>query len=283
MATLRQIKEQQQSVSTINKITKAMKLVASAKSQKAVKEMKEYKKYFRKIEEVMSELVGGETSGLKFDNGTYWIVVLGDLGLAGGYNSNVLKEITKKIGPKDEILLLGSKGASFAKKHRGISDWLSIHELLTNPNFLASVTTKMKAKHYDEGKVVKIIYTEFQSQVDLVPVEKQILPIPEIVLTDFTEEVNLSHSEDIKPVVDFEPDKEELLKELEALYIHGFLVGVYRESQASEHTARKNAMDNASTNGEELLAKLDIEYNRGRQAKITQEISEIIGGAESLN
>ncbi len=70
-------------------------------------------------------------------------------------------------------------------------------------------------------------------------------------------------------------------RELEALYIHGFLVGVYRESQASEHTARKNAMDNASSNGEELLAKLDIEYNRGRQAKITQEISEIIGPQSS--
>ncbi len=280
MATLRQIKEQQQSVSTINKITKAMKLVSSAKSQKAVKEMKEYKKYFRKIEEVMSELVNDNQPEKEY-SGTYWIVVLGDLGLAGGYNSNVLKTITSKLNSNDEILLLGSKGASFAKKHRGISEWMSIHEILTNPNFLASVTTKIKAKHYDENMEVKVIYTEFQSQVDLIPVAKQILPIPKIELEEVTEEAQL-HDGEPKAVVEFEPDKDELLKELEALYIHGFLVGVYRESQASEHTSRKNAMDNASTNGEELLAKLDIEYNRGRQAKITQEISEIIGGAESL-
>ncbi len=278
MATLRQIKEQQQSVSTINKITKAMKLVASAKSQKAVKEMKEYKKYFRKIEEVMSELVEGRESNEEY-KGTYWIVILSDLGLAGGYNSNVLKEITKNLKPNDDILLLGNKGASFAKRNRDNSEWMSMHEILTNPNFLAAITTKIKAKHYDESKVVRIIYTEYQSQVDLVPVVKQLLPIPEIKLTELTNEVRLDEP---KAAMEFEPDKEELLKELEALYIHGFLVGVYRESQASEHTARKNAMDNASSNGEELLAKLDIEYNRGRQAKITQEISEIIGGAESL-
>ncbi len=276
MATLRQIKEQQQSVSTINKITKAMKLVASAKSQKAVREMKEYKEYFRKIEEVMSEIVDGKTSEREFD-GTYWIVVLSDLGLAGGYNSNVLKEITKNLKPNDDVLLLGNKGMSFAKKNGDFAECMSIGEILEDPTFLATITTKIKAEYFDENREVKVIYTEFNSQVDFEPKVKQILPIPPIEI-DKHEKV----SADPRPVVEFEPSKEELLMELKSLYIHGFLVGVYRESQASEHTARKNAMENASNNGEELLAKLDIEYNRGRQAKITQEISEIIGGAESL-
>lgn len=276
MATLRQIKEQQQSVSTINKITKAMKLVASAKSQKAVREMKEYKEYFRKIEEVMSELVDGNDSEREFD-GTYWIVVLSDLGLAGGYNSNVLKLINKSLGDKDELLLLGNKGTSFGKKHRKRSITLSINDILEDPNFLSEITTQIKAAHYDRNKEVKVIYTEFESQVEFLPTTKTLLPIQEIEIENDSEETN-----EPKPVVEFEPSKEELVKELESLYIHGFLVGVYRESQASEHTSRKNAMENASNNGEELLAKLDIEYNRGRQAKITQEISEIIGGAESL-
>ncbi len=275
MATLRQIKEQQQSVGTINKITKAMKLVASAKSQKAVKDMKDYKVYFRKIEEVMSELIESKKT-LEDNQGTYWIVVLSDLGLAGGYNSNVIKELSKHFNKDDEILLLGNKGLSFAKKHNQKAECLSISELLEDSNFLTNITTKIKGRHYDDNKVVKVIYTEFQSQVDFVPVTKTILPIQPIDLGEG--EVKQT----IDAVVEFEPSKEELLKELENLYIHGFLAGVYRESQACEHTSRKNAMDNASTNGEELLAKLDIEYNRGRQAKITQEISEIIGGAESL-
>ncbi len=278
MATLRQIKEQQQSVSTINKITKAMKLVASAKSQKAVRDMKEYKNYFRKIEEVISDLVDDKTSKKEME-GTYWIVILSDLGLAGGYNSNVLKQITQNLDEDDEVLILGNKGLSFSKKNSEISEWMSIGDILDDPNFLTTVTTKIKAKHYDENKEVKVIYTEFISQVDFKPVVKTILPIQEIELEE-TEQVVKTN--EVKPVIEFEPSKEELLKELENLYIHGFMVGVYRESQASEHTSRKNAMENASNNGEELLAKLDIEYNRGRQAKITQEISEIIGGAESL-
>ncbi len=277
MATLRQIKEQQQSVSTINKITKAMKLVASAKSQKAVREMKEYKEYFRKIEEVMGELVDSRKKDHVYD-GTYWIVVLSDLGLAGGYNSSVLKEMLKNLRPEDDVLLLGNKGVSFAKKNKEFAEQMSLGDMLEDSNFLPTITTKIKAEHYDDNREVKVIYTEFNSQVDFSPVVKTILPIQEIEA-----EIDKGGvSADPKPVIEFEPSKEELIKELESLYIHGFLVGVYRESQASEHTARKNAMENASNNGEELLEKLDIEYNRGRQAKITQEISEIIGGAESL-
>ncbi len=277
MATLRQIKEQQQSVSTINKITKAMKLVASAKSQKAVKDMKDYKEYFKKIETVMSELVGDNNKNFE-PKGTYWIVVLSDLGLAGGYNSNIIKEINKNITSNDHAAILGNKGMSFAKKSGDKIECFHMGELMNDSNFLTNITTKIKAMHYDEGLEVKVIFTEFQSQVDLIPVVKTLLPIQNIIVEDEKETI----STEPKAIVEFEPEKDILLKELENLYIHGFLVGVYRESQASEHTARKNAMDNASTNGEELLAKLDIEYNRGRQAKITQEISEIIGGAESL-
>ncbi len=274
MATLRQIKEQQQSVSTINKITKAMKLVSSAKSQKAVKEMKEYKEYFRKIEEVISELVDDNHS--IETKGTYWILILSDLGLAGGYNSNVLKEVAKHLQANDELLVLGNKGASFAKKNNERSEYMSVGEMMDDPNYLANIATKIKTKFYDENKQVNIIYTEFESHVEFTPVVKTILPIQNIELE------GKENTGEAQAIIEFEPSKEELLKQLEDLYIHAFMVGVYRESQASEHTARKNAMDNASNNGEELLQKLDIEYNRGRQAKITQEISEIIGGAESL-
>ncbi len=279
MATLRQIKEQQQSVSTINKITKAMKLVSSAKSQKAVNNMKQYKEYFGKIKEIMAELIDKETT-LEENKNTYWILIFSDLGLAGGYNSSILKEINNNIKSNDSIFIIGNKGINFFKKNKSNSEFMPLSSINDDSTFLSQLTSRIKGKYYDENKKVKIIYTEYKSQVDFKPVVKTILPIQKIELD---KKVDVKSEENkLKAIIEFEPSKEELLKQLETLYIQAYLVDVYRESQASEHTSRKNAMENATTNGEELLSKLDIEYNRGRQSKITQEISEIIGGAESL-
>lgn len=200
---------------------------------------------------------------------------MSDLGLAGGYNSNMVKEVAKYLKPEDEIIVIGNKGTSFSKKNKGRAEVLPIADLLEEPGVLDRITAFIKDKFYEDNKEVKIIYTEYHSQVEMTPVVKTILPIQQVEL-----EEQESFNDGV--VIEFEPEKSELLKQLENLYIQSFMVGAYRDSQASEHTSRKNAMDNASQNGEELLAKLDIEYNRGRQAKITQEISEIIGGAESL-
>lgn len=271
MATLRQIKEQQNSVKTINKITSAMKLVSSAKSQKAIKQMKNYRDYFSKVQGVMSDLSNDKEQG-GYD-GSYWILIMSDLGLAGGYNHNLLKTLQANMLPEDRVLVLGNKGTGFAKRNKDKTEWFSLGNILQG-NMLAEITTRIKTQHYDKNREVKIIYTEFESQVEFMPVAKTLLPIQPI---EKNEDENKTFS-----IIEYEPDRETLLKELEELYIESFLIGVYRESQASEHTARKNAMENASNNGEELLEKLNIEYNRGRQAKITQEISEIIGGAESL-
>lgn len=273
MATLKQIKEQKKSVFTINKITKAMKLVSSAKSQKAIKEIKEYRKYFTKIEEIMAALIEGKDNDKKYA-GIYWILVMSDLGLAGGYNHNILKEAKKNIKDGDKILVLGSKGAGFARKNKNNSEWFTFNDLMKG-NQLAELTTRIKTEHYDNNRKVKIIYTEFKSQIEFEPKIKTILPIQPIEIIEGIHET--------KAIIEYEPDKYSLLKELESLYIHSFIVGISKDAQASEHTARKNAMENATQNGEDLLEKLNIEYNRGRQAKITQEISEIIGGSESIS
>ncbi len=274
MATLRQIKEKQKSVSTINKITKAMQLVSSAKSQKAIREMRDYKDYFNKVQRIMSELVKDKKNEEKEFAGTYWILVMSDLGLAGGYNSNVVKTILANMKPKDKILVLGNKGISFAKKHGTNAEWYSINELM-HGQLLAQLVSRINGSHYDDNLMVKVIYTEFISQMEFQPKLKQILPIEKIEIKD--EEKN----EDVS-IIEFEPDKDALLVQLEDLYIQSLLVGIYKESQAAEHTSRKNAMENATNNGNDLLQSLSIEYNRGRQAKITQEISEIISGAESI-
>ncbi len=274
MATLRQIKEKQQSVSTINKITKAMQLVSSAKSQKAIKSMREYKDYFNKVQKIMSELVKDKKEEERKYDGTYWILVMSDLGLAGGYNSNIIKNALLNLNANDKLLILGNKGISFAKKHHSKAEWYSINDLLEG-HLLSQIVTRINGSHYDENLVVKIIYTEFVSQMEFEPKVKQILPIEKI-------ETSIENNKEVNSVIEFEPNKEELILQLEDLYIESLLVGIYKESQAAEHTSRKNAMENATNNGNDLLHELSIEYNRGRQAKITQEISEIIGGAESL-
>ncbi|BDU67392.1 MAG: ATP synthase gamma chain [Candidatus Tyloplasma litorale] len=282
MATLRQIKEQKKSVSTINKITKAMKLVSSAKSQKAIKKMREYKKYFRKIEEVMSEIVNESPISTENLKGTYWILIMSDLGLAGGYNNNILKQLKDNIEYDDNVLIIGNKGISYFKKHEGNTEFFPLEEMVSGGNLLFEITRKVKSMYYDHNKKVKIIYTEFENQVEFNPTIKTLLPIQKIELSASETKLEENKNNEPQAVVEYEPNKDLLLRELESLYIHSFLIGVYREAQASEHTSRKNAMENATNNGQELLEKLDIEYNRGRQAKITQEISEIIGGAESL-
>lgn len=274
MATLRQIKEKQNSVSTINKITKAMQLVSSAKSQKAVKSKKEYDDYFQKVEKMIGEVSGKDKPRTDF-KGTYWVLIMSDLGLVGGYNGNLLKKLKPVINKNDAVLIIGSKGTSFKKQNDQKIDVVYI-ETLEHSSKIEELIIKIKAYHYDEDYDVKTIYTKYNSAIDFEPTIKTILPIqPIAVSNDEKEYQQLS-------ITTFEPERSVLLKQLEGLYIHSLLVGIYKEAQASEHSSRKNAMEAATKNGEELLDALNIEYNRGRQAKITQEISEIIGGAESL-
>ncbi len=274
MATLRQIKDKQNSVSTINKITKAMQLVSSAKSQKAIKAKKEYEDYFNKVEKMIGEVSGNQKTRNDF-KGTYWIVIMSNLGLAGGYNNNILKTLKSQIDKNDKVLIIGQKGMSFKNQEKDKVEVINLEEL-NHSHKLEEITVKIKALYYDDDYQVKVIYTKYISAMDFQPTTKIILPIQRIAISNNEKETKQL------AITLFEPERSLLLKELEGLYIHSFLVGIFRESQASEHTSRKNAMEAATKNGEELLDALNIEYNRGRQAKITQEISEIIGGAESL-
>ena len=274
MATLRQIKEKQNSVATINKITKAMQLVSSAKSQKAIKAKKEYDDYFNKVEKMIGEVSGSKETRKDFKS-VYWVLVVSDLGLAGGYNNNVLKTLKANMKNDDEILIIGQKGKSFKKQNPNKIEVLPL-EHLEHSHKLEDITIKIKAAHYDNDYEVKVLYTKYISAIEFLPSIKTILPIQPLVVENTEKE-----SKQLAITI-FEPERSKLLKQLEGLYIHSFLVNIFKETQASEHSARKNAMEAATKNGEELLDALNIEYNRGRQAKITQEISEIIGGAESL-
>ena len=280
MATLKQIKDKKNSISSINKITKAMELVSSAKSQKSIKNLKEYSDYFDKVLGIIGE-ISKDISQRETHNGVYWILVLSDLGLAGGYNHNLLKEFTKNFNKEnDKAIVIGNKGIALARKNKDKIEWFSLQELFTSENGLNEIITRIKTNYYDNELEVKIIHSHFVSRMEFEPKIHSIFPMEKIEIIS-TKEESKDESK-LMPVTTFEPEKEILIKELEDIYLTSFLVYIYRNSQASENTSRKIAMEAATKNGDELIEKLNIQYNRGRQAKITQEISEIIGGAESL-
>ncbi len=273
MATIKQIKEQQDAIKSIHKITRAMELVATAKSQRAIRDLNSYQSYFQKTQNIVEKIAKENVSDQEL-KGTYWIVLMSDLGLAGSYNSKLIKEIISEVSPTDKILVIGQKGSIL---HSKIANKIEIMplEVLHDYIGLGDLQVKIQSVYRDDHLKVKVLFTKFISQLEFEPKIEQILPI----------QVDTSQVEEEKKnivLLEFEPSREILLREIEDIYIQSVVQGFYREAQASENTARRTAMENATRNGDDMLRDLNIVYNRTRQAKITQEISEIIGGAEAL-
>jgi F-type H+-transporting ATPase subunit gamma len=172
------------------------------------------------------------------------------------------------------LLVIGQKGISIAKTHKNAS-YFSIKTLLDG-NQIEEIVSSIKTKYFVNDLRVNVIYTKFINQITFETEIKKLLPI------DQEEIKKMVTKNSIGPQIYFEPNREELANQVIDLYLHAMIVYFYRESKASEESSRRVAMDAATSNGKELLEKLEIEFNRTRQAKITQEILEIIGGAESL-
>ncbi len=271
MSGIKQLKSKKKSLESINKVTKSMQLISTVKSQKALKELRDYQIFYKKIEDIFKSI----SSDVKFDESEYsnnlWIIFSSDLGLAGGYNTNIIKLVESNISKDDELIVIGKKMISVVKNNfNNESIFVEGSELLKSE--LSSIVQKIKYSFLVNKMNIKVIYTKFISQLEFIPEIQQILPI-------VSEEVENSLGEKI---IEFEPNKEELFKNIINLYIESLMRGFWKEANASEQTSRRVAMENATKNGQDLLDQLSVEFNRSRQAKITQEISEIIGGAEAL-
>ena len=274
MESIKKLKEKKQSISSINKITNAMELISITKSRQAVKRFNEYKNYFSKFEEIIFQT----THDLKFIpakdiKGTLWIIFTSDLGLAGGYNINIVKELSRNIHENDKIIVIGKKGESLVANkiiNKNVDLYL-IDDLLRSRKY-SEILSKIEVSYFEEKLTSKIIYTHYISQISFEPKIMNLLPI---------DKNTFSGKKTINSQIEFEPNKQELFIEIINLYIYSVLVNAYHESVASEHTSRRIAMENATTNGKELLRDIEIELNRTRQAKITQKISKIIGGSEA--
>ncbi|MBE5798723.1 MAG: ATP synthase F1 subunit gamma [Clostridiales bacterium] len=280
-ASMKDIKLRIKSVESTMQITKAMELVASSKLRKAKERQERSRPYFTEMRNTLASI---ESSTRDFSSPYQkqrelkkrcLIMIAGDRGLAGGYNSNIIKAVTEKMqgGIPTCILPIGKRAVDFCTR-KGIeivtSEFAEAGSISIADCFAISnlVTQGYLSGQFDE---VSIIYTQFVSMLTQTPKAESLLPL---------KAENGQKREDLRTLVLYEPSPEEVYDAIVPGYIAGMIYGAMCESVASEQGARRTAMDAASKNAAEMIEDLSLRYNRARQGAITQEITEIVAGAE---
>lgn len=277
------IKRRIKSTKNTKQITKAMELVSSAKLRKAKEKVEKTRPYFLTIVRSINDILGS-TKGMKhslIDNRevkkSLYIVISSDRGLCGAYNSNVIKLVFNDIKDKEKAVLvtIGTKAREFFKRRDFDikSSFTHISETPTYQN--AKEISKIVLESFKSGEVdeIYLAYTEFVSTISYNPKLIKLLPAD-----NFKQEENKEKT----TMIDYEPSPEAVLDYLIPKYMESTIYGALLESSASEQGSRRVAMENATDNAEEFIQDLQLKYNRARQAAITQEIAEIVGGAEAL-
>ena len=279
-ATKRRIR----SVTSTKKITKAMELVATSKLKKTKNRFEEVKAYTEEIMNmvgsIMSKKIDANCDYLKANDSdkTLYIVVTSSLGLCGGYNANVYKTVLTEVPTENSLLVvLGSKGCSFFK-NRGYEIIEGYPEDSTGDEYevarkvsriaLSKFTTKAVGK-------IKLVYTRYVNSVTFQPLIVDLLPVTKPVVLETSSE-NKVHKDTL-----FEPDATTILNTLIPMYFESSLYGKFVECHVSEQASRRMAMENASDNADEIIEQLQLQYNKARQSAITQEITEVVAGADA--
>jgi len=290
MASMRDIKRRKKSVSSTQKITKAMKLVSTVKLQKAKTKAENTTPYFNYMYNTVCSMLdkagainhpylqAGES------NKKAIVTISSNRGLAGGYNSNVIKLITGSGIAKEEILLytigkkahdvLDTKGYEVASEH---------DQVMEAPTYAdAMEISKEVLNAFTNGEVgeIYLAYTHFKNTVSHEPKLLKLLPVE---INEEDKKTDDEDSKDDKMLMNFEPNPEEALDMIVPKYITSLIYGALVEAVASENGARMQAMDSATNNAEDIISDLTLKYNRARQGSITQELTEIIAGAEAIS
>ena len=282
MPSIKEVKNRIGSVKSTQQLTKAMKMVAAAKLKKAQDKVVQLRPYSRKLNEILSNLSGSVNNDLFLEkeiNNVLIIIISSDKGLCGSFNSNLIKQFisycdninTKKVS----VLPIGKKAYDFFKKSE-YNLILDYRQSLNGFNYEISseicdyIISSFLDSKYDK---VAIIYNEFKN----VAVQKSVIEdfLPVIPESDEQKEVNNNYI--------FEPNKNKIVNNLIPQSLKTQFLKAVLESNASEQGSRMTAMSQATDNAGELLKELKLTYNRTRQAAITKEILEIVGGAEALN
>ena len=286
MASMREIKRRKGSIASTQQITKAMKLVSTVKLQRAKGMAEATKPYFDCMYDTVAKMLSksGNVDHPYLKSGESGkkavIAITSNRGLAGGYNNNIVKLITSNEifdVENTEIYALGKKGRdSFASKGYTIASDLS--EVMNGPLYAdAKELSEALLARFEKGEVSEIYlaYTVFKNTVTHVPTMLKLLPV-EIKAKEQGE------GTDNIPM-NYEPSEEEVLGMIIPKYITSLIYGAMMEAVASENGARMQAMDSATSNAEEMIQKLELDYNRARQGSITQELTEIIAGAQAIS
>jgi len=289
MASLKDIKKRIGTVKNTQQITKAMKMVSAAKLRRAQDAVTAARPYADKMLDVLSSLVlreDAESHPLLAERGkdkALVVLVTGDRGLCGGFNTNIAKAAERFIRKNAEgynsyeLLIIGRKGNDYLKRRAGM-EILKVHEHLVGSGAVSYPTGALLGQEiielYGSGDYdgVFLVYNAFQSAMTQVQTVTQLLPI---VPKDVDENTHVAE-------YIYEPNASEVLKQILPKHIEVQMFRALLESAASEHGARMTAMDSASKNASEMIGKLTLQYNRARQAAITKELMEIISGAESI-
>lgn len=285
MASMRDIKRRKTSISSTQQITKAMKLVSTVKLQKAKNKAEETTPYFRYMYQTVCSMLAkagnidhpylresaSDQKGI--------IVITSNRGLAGGYNSNIIRLITGSDIPLEsaKIYTVGRKGQeALARKGCHMeSDYSDVMEAPTYED--AQAISKEVLSAYAKGEIgeIYLAYTHFKNTVSHEPTLLRLLPVQ-------VKEEDLA-ANDADLLMNFEPNEEEALDMIIPKYITSLIYGALVEAVASENGARMQAMDSATSNAEDMINDLSLKYNRARQGSITQELTEIIAGAEAIS
>ena len=281
---MRDIKRRRSSIQGTQQITKAMKLVSTVKLQRARAAAEKSQYYF----DSMYRTVGSILSRVGHIEHRYLspgdsprkavVVITSNRGLAGGYNSNVVKLITRNDALKKEdldVYTIGNKGREAFSRH-GYTIREDLPDIIEDPLYseVNDLTARL-LKSFEAGEVgeIYLAYTFFKNTVSQEPRLLKLLPV---------EPLDQDGDGFVDSVMNFEPEDVEAIDMIVPKYISSLIYGGLKEAIASENGARMQAMDNATSNAEEMIDKLSLQYNRARQGSITQELTEIIAGSEAI-
>jgi F-type H+-transporting ATPase subunit gamma len=288
MANAREIKLRIKGINETKKITKAMKLISASKLKKAKQMHEATMPFFRRVQDIMTDILAHlpdiesvyfEKRENKQNKKSGYIVVASDKGLNGGYNHNIIKLATSVINKEKSVVFpIGNVVVNHMIKemYNVTTDFGyegEINDIAVSQSVADYLIDLYKGGEIDE---LYLIFTEMESALSLKPRIMKLLPLEK------TDVINPEREIDKFMKLSLEPTAEEVFDVLASKFVKGILYSGLIESYVSEHSARMNAMDSATSNAEKIVKKLTLNYNRARQAAITQEISEIVGGAASV-
>lgn len=287
MASMRDIKRRKGSIQSTQQITKAMKLVSTVKLQRAKQRAEQSKAYFKCMYETVTSMLAKSGSlnhpYLKAGESQKKavIVITSNRGLAGGYNSNVVKLITKGSLKKEDLKIyaIGKKGRDALKRY-GYEIVEEDSAIIEEPSYVdAMALSKRLLDAFAKGEIgeIYLAYTGFKNTVVHEPTLLKLLPVEAAEMGEGTQETGS------KAMMNFEPQDDEALDMIIPKYVTSLIYGGLVEAVASENGARMQAMDSATSNAEEMIDHLSLMYNRARQGSITQELTEIIAGANAIS